>query len=225
MGQLAAGVAHEINNPLGTVLIYSHMLLKELPGEDPRRDDLEMITREADRCRNIVAGLLDFSRQNKPRNDFTNVNELLTETLALLEKQEQLQGMRIETQLEPDLPNTVLDSDQMKQAFINVFKNAAEAMPEGGSLRVGTVLSENGTSISIRFSDTGCGIPEENLERIFHPFFTTKQIGKGTGLGLAIVYGIVKMHRGSISVDSKVGVGSTFTITLPVVAPGEASGY
>jgi two-component system NtrC family sensor kinase len=225
MGQLAAGVAHEINNPLGTVLIYSHMLLKELPGEDSRRGDLEMITREADRCRNIVAGLLDFSRQNKPRNDFTNVNDLLTETLALLEKQEQLHEVRIEAQLDPGLPNTVLDSEQMKQAFINMLKNAAEAMPGGGSMKVSTALSENGKSVSIRFSDTGCGIPEENMERIFHPFFTTKQIGKGTGLGLAIVYGIVKMHRGSISVDSKAGVGSTFTITLPVVAPEEASGH
>jgi signal transduction histidine kinase/iron only hydrogenase large subunit-like protein len=225
MGQLAAGVAHEINNPLGTVLIYAHMLLKEMKTEDPRRQDLEMITREADRCRNIVSGLLDFSRQNKPLNRLTDVNALLDDTLSLVTKQERMSQVTVETQLAPDLPSTVLDAEQMKQAFINILKNAGEAMPEGGTLTVSTSLSADGKSIAVRFSDTGCGIPEANLERIFHPFFTTKQIGKGTGLGLSIVYGIVKMHRGGISVDSRVGAGSTFTITLPVIESAEGNGY
>jgi signal transduction histidine kinase/iron only hydrogenase large subunit-like protein len=225
MGQLAAGVAHEINNPLGTVLIYAHVLLKEMKQDDPRRQDIEMITREADRCRNIVSGLLDFSRQNKPQNRLTDVNALVAETLALVEKQEQLAGVKVETRFAPDLPSTVLDAEQMKQAFINILKNSGEAMPEGGTLTVTTSASGNGKTISISFSDTGCGIPEGNLERIFHPFFTTKQIGRGTGLGLAIVYGIVKMHRGGISVDSRLGDGSTFTITLPVVESVEGSGY
>ena len=219
MGQLAAGVAHEINNPLGTVLIYTHMLLKELPQGDPRLDDLQMITREAERCRKIVTGLLDFSRQSKPRDQLTDVNALLSDSIALVAKQESFAAVRVRAGLDPDLPATLLDADQMKQAFINILQNAGEAMPDSGELTVSTGLSDDGRNIIARFADTGCGIPEESLERIFHPFFTTKQIGKGTGLGLAIVYGIVKMHRGGISVDSKVGAGSTFTITLPVQEP------
>jgi signal transduction histidine kinase len=241
MGQLAAGVAHEINNPLGTVLIYSHMLLKELDQTDPHRPDVEMIAQEADRCRTIVSGLLDCSRQSKPRNELTDVDALLRDTLAVVAKQDYFGHMRVAMELAPDLPTTVLDADQIRQAFINILRSAAEACAPPGELRpsaeheaaweearpsltVSTTLLENGKTIAIRFADTGCGIPERNLERVFHPFFTTKQIGRGTGLGLAIVYGIVKMHRGGISVDSKVGAGATFTITLPVLTSqnGEA---
>jgi signal transduction histidine kinase/iron only hydrogenase large subunit-like protein len=217
MGQLAAGVAHEINNPLGTVLIYAHMLLKNLPVSDPRREDLLMITREADRCRNIVRGLLDFSRQSKLRDQLADVNDLIRETFEPLSRQESFAKIDLKTDLQADLPRTLLDPEQMRQAFINILENAMEAMPNGGRLEVGTSLTADGKGIAVRFADTGAGIPEENLERIFDPFFTTKQIGKGTGLGLAIVYGIVKMHRGVISVDSKVRVGSTFAITLPVI--------
>jgi signal transduction histidine kinase/iron only hydrogenase large subunit-like protein len=224
MGQLAAGVAHEINNPLGTVLIYSHMLLKEMELEDPRREDLQMITREAERCRHIVRGLLDFSRQSKLRDELMDVNELLRGTVDLLEKQGDFAQIELTTELQEDLPRTRLDPEQMRQAFINILENAVEAMPERGRLRVSTRLVGDGKSISVAFADTGMGIPEENLERIFHPFFTTKQIGRGTGLGLAILYGIVKMHRGAISVDSKVGVGTTFAISLPVVESREMGG-
>ncbi len=224
MGQLAAGVAHEINNPLGTVLIYSHMLLKEMALEDSRREDLQMITREAERCRNIVRGLLDFSRQSKLRDELSDVNVLLRETVDLLERQDDFAQIELTTQLQEDLPPTLLDPEQMKQAFINILENAVESMPEGGKLTITTRLSGDGKTISVAFADTGTGIAEENLERIFHPFFTTKQIGKGTGLGLAIVYGIVKMHRGAISVDSKVGVGTTFTLSLPVIETREMGG-
>jgi signal transduction histidine kinase len=224
MGQLAAGVAHEINNPLGTVLIYAHMLLKNLPVSDPRREDLLMITREADRCRDIVRGLLDFSRQSKLRDQLTDVNEVMRETLEPLSRQENFANIELKTDLRADLPRTLLDPEQMRQAFINILENAIEAMPNGGRLEVGTMLTPDGKAIAVRFADTGTGIPEENLERIFDPFFTTKQIGKGTGLGLAIVYGIVKMHRGAISVDSRVGVGSTFTLTLPVIESREEMG-
>ncbi len=224
MGQLAAGVAHEINNPLGTVLIYSHMLLKEMALDDTRREDLQMITREAERCRNIVRGLLDFSRQSKLRDELCNVNELLRETVDLLERQDDFAQIELTVDLQADLPQTLLDPEQMKQAFINILENAVEAMVEGGKLNITTRLSGDGKTIMISFADTGTGIAEENLERIFHPFFTTKQIGKGTGLGLAIVYGIVKMHRGVISVDSKVGVGTTFTLSLPVVESREMGG-
>ena len=224
MGQLAAGVAHELNNPLGTVLIYAHMLLKGLPMDDARREDLGMITREADRCRHIVRGLLDFSRQSKLRDQLSDVNELVRNTLEPLSKQDTFRSIAVRTDLQPDLPRTLLDTEQMRQAFINILENAMEAMPNGGRLDIRTSQTQDGKSIAVRFADTGAGIPEENLERIFDPFFTTKQIGKGTGLGLAIVYGIVKMHRGGISVDSKAGVGTTFTITLPVIQFREERG-
>lgn len=223
MGQLAAGVAHEINNPLGTVLIYAHMLLKNLPLTDPRRQDLLLITREADRCRNIVRGLLDFSRQSKLRDELTDINTLLRNTTEPLTRREAFSNIELTMALQPDLPRTMVDSEQLRQAFINITQNAVEAMPEGGRLEIRTSVTGEGKSIAIRFSDTGIGMPQEHLERIFDPFFTTKQIGKGTGLGLAIVYGIVKMHRGAIAVDSKPGYGATFTITLPVrTSPAEA---
>ncbi|MFB3880464.1 MAG: [Fe-Fe] hydrogenase large subunit C-terminal domain-containing protein [Armatimonadota bacterium] len=221
MGQLAAGIAHEINNPLGTVLIYTHMLLKNMPVADEHREDLTMIAREAERCRNIVRGLLDFSRQSKLRDQLSDVNDVVRETLEPLTRLESFSRIDLTTDLCEGLPKTLLDPEQMRQAFINILENAMEAMPEGGRIEVRTSLAQDGKSIAVRFADTGAGIREENLERIFDPFFTTKQIGKGTGLGLAIVYGIVKMHRGAISVDSKVGVGSTFTITLPVIASRE----
>jgi signal transduction histidine kinase/iron only hydrogenase large subunit-like protein len=222
MGQLAAGVAHEINNPLGTVLIYAHMLLKEVPTDDQRRGDLEVIAREADRCRHIVRSLLDFARQNKPQDQLTDINALLEETIALVTKLDSFAGVQVVVVPATDLPPTLVDPEQLRQAFINIMQNAAEAMPGGGTLTIATGLAAEGEAISIRFTDTGCGIPEENLERIFHPFFTTKPLGRGTGLGLAIVYGIVKMHRGSISVDSKPGVGSAFAVTLPLVSSREA---
>jgi two-component system NtrC family sensor kinase len=224
MGQLAAGVAHEINNPLGTVLIYSNMMLKELAEGDVHRADAEMIAREADRCRHIVGNLLDFARQSKGEPERTDMNALVEETVSLVARQGGLEQVRVVTDLAPDLPEVEVDREQLKQAFINIVKNASEAMPEGGELRLRTSLAAGRDAVRVEFSDTGCGILEENLERIFHPFFTTKQIGKGTGLGLAITYGIVKMHRGGISVDSKVGAGTTFTVTLPVSLTGRLDG-
>lgn len=224
MGQLAAGVAHEINNPLGTVLIYAHMLLKSLEEDDSRREDLEMITRQADRCRNIVRGLLDFSRQSKLNDEPTNLNDIIRTKVQLLSKQDQFANINIETDLRSDLPQTLIDREQMRQLFINLLQNAAEAMPEGGLIRVRTDVSPDGHCVLTEISDTGVGIPQENLDKLFHPFFTTKQIGKGTGLGLAIVYGIVKMHRGSISVDSTAGQGTTFTISLPIITTSDERG-
>ncbi len=217
MGQLAAGVAHEINNPLGTVLIYSHMLLKELQGDDPHRQDAEMISREAERCRRIVANLLDFARQSKVQPCLTDLHELLRETVELVSKHESFARVRVITDFSPDLPEIEIDREQIKQALLNILTNAGEAMPEGGELRVTTEPA--GEQVRVFFRDTGCGIAEENLERIFDPFFTTKQIGKGTGLGLAITYGIVKMHRGDVSVDSRLGEGTTFVLTLPTHLP------
>jgi len=219
VGQLAAGVAHEINNPLGTILLFSDIMRKELPEDDPRRDDVKMIIDEATRCKTIVSDLLNFARQNEVLAQSTDVNTLLSETIEEIGAQPVFQDLEIIRRLDLDLPSIQADPAQLKEVFINLMTNAAEAMEGHGSLTVATAPAED-DMVAIVFQDTGCGIPEENLSKIFTPFFTTKPIGKGTGLGLAIVYGIIKMHRGQIYVESEVGAGSTFTITLPVRLPG-----
>jgi two-component system NtrC family sensor kinase len=221
VGQLAAGVAHEINNPLGTILLFSDIMSKELPDEDPRREDVKMIIDEATRCKTIVSDLLNFARQNEVLAQNTDVNELLNETIEELGVLPVFDDVEIVPHLDPDLPMIQADPAQLKEVFINLMTNAAEAMEGGGSLTVTTTPAEDGM-ISVVFEDTGCGIPEENLSKIYTPFFTTKPIGKGTGLGLAIVYGIIKMHRGQIYVESEVGVGSTFTVTLPIKLPASS---
>jgi signal transduction histidine kinase len=218
VGQLAAGVAHGINNPLGTILLFSDIMRKELPSDDPRRDDVTMIIDEATRCKTIVSDLLNFARQNEVLAQITDVNALLSETIEEITIQPVFDQVRIVSQPDPSLPNIQADPAQLREVFVNLMTNAAEAMVGGGSLTITTANAED-EMIKIAFQDTGCGIPEQNLSKIFTPFFTTKAIGKGTGLGLAIVYGIIKMHRGQIYVESEVGVGSTFTVTLPVKLP------
>ena len=215
VGQLAAGVAHEINNPLGSVLLYADILCKETPEEDQQqREDLQMIIREATRCKTIVNDLLNFSRQNEILAQDTNLNEVLRELAEEQGKQDLYKNINIVTDLDPALGTIQADPLQLHQVFINLMNNAAEAMPSGGDLILRTRKGPNPGFATIEVQDTGVGIPEENMKKIFTPFFTTKPIGKGTGLGLAIIYGIVKMHRGQISVQSKPGQGTTFTITL-----------
>jgi two-component system NtrC family sensor kinase len=214
VGQLAAGVAHEINNPLGTILLFADIMRKELPSEDPRRDDARMIMEEATRCKTIVSDLLNFARQNEVLAQTTDLNALLEDTIGEIAIQPVFEQIRTVTELETELPPIQADPAQLREVFVNIMTNAAEAMEGGGTLTIRTKEAED-EMVSISFEDTGCGIPEANLSKIFTPFFTTKPIGKGTGLGLAIVYGIIKMHRGQIYVESEEGVGSTFTITLP----------
>ncbi len=216
VGQLAAGVAHEINNPLGTILLYSHMILEKLEKQDARKEELETIAKEATRCRDIVRGLLDFARQRKLQVENVDVNKMLTEVLALISNQPSFQKVQVDKSLDPLLPPTGGDPVQLKEVFLNILANAGEAMPEGGKVSVASKFQEgavNGIEVVIR--DTGQGIPPDNLDKVFMPFFTTKRIGQGTGLGLAIAYGIVKMHRGAIDVKSKVGEGTTFSVKLP----------
>jgi two-component system NtrC family sensor kinase len=215
VGQLAAGVAHEINNPLGSVLLYADILCKETPEDNlQQREDLQMIIREATRCKTIVNDLLNFSRQNEVLAQDTDLNTMLSELADEQEKQELFEGITIVTDLDPQLPTIQADPLQLHQVFINLINNAAEAMSDGGKLTLRTRRGPTPGYVTIDVEDTGVGISEENMKRIFTPFFTTKPIGRGTGLGLAIIYGIVKMHRGQISVKSDVGKGTTFTITL-----------
>ena len=214
LGQLAAGVAHEINNPLGTITIYAHILNKSLDADDPRKEDIELIINEANRTKEIVQGLLSFARETKLKPGDTNINDLIEETLGLLVNQVLFQNIKIKKTFGSDIPTLFADATQLKQVFLNIILNAAQAMEGKGSLTI-TTAHESGV-ISIKIKDTGPGIAPEHVSKLFNPFFTTKE--KGTGLGLAISYGIVERHFGQIDVDTELGKGSTFTITLPVAS-------
>jgi two-component system NtrC family sensor kinase len=216
LGKLAAGVAHEINNPLGGILIYSHLLLEDLNRDSPYYENLEKIVKETTRCKDIVKGLLEFARPKDPEATSTNVNELLNKSLSFVESQSLFQNIRVEKQYSPDLPLIVADSAQLQQVFMNIILNAADAMQGEGRLTLRTSLSSGGEDLIIDFTDTGPGIKEEDMKKIFDPFFTTKEVGHGTGLGLAICYSIIRKHQGTIEVQSTFGKGATFTIVLPV---------
>jgi two-component system NtrC family sensor kinase len=218
MGQLAAGVAHEINNPLGTILLLADVLFKEMPADGPQRDDLKLMIDEATRAKNIVADLLNFARQQQVQAQETDLHILLEQVIASIQHQPSFEGVAVIRQFSPNLPIIQADPAQLQQVFINLLNNAAEAMESGGAITVAT-RSMDHQWVEICISDTGPGIPEEHLGKLFTPFFTTKALGKGTGLGLSIVYGIIKMHRGQIAVQSQVGKGSSFTVTLPVRLP------
>jgi signal transduction histidine kinase/Fe-S-cluster-containing hydrogenase component 2 len=215
MGQLAAGIAHEVNNPLGVVLMYAHLLADEF-AEDPRlQGDLSMIAEQADRCKRIVSGLLHFARQNKVIREPTNVRELVNQALRGIRAPE---GITVETTHALSGEVAELDRDQVIQVLTNLVTNAIDAMGEEGTLTVRT--EDEPETVRVIVADTGTGIPKETLAKIFDPFFTTKQIGFGTGLGLAVTYGIVKMHKGDITVTSNADpdagpTGTTFTILLP----------
>ena len=215
LGQLAAGVAHEINNPLGAVLMYAHLSLEEMPAEDARHQNLGKIVGEATRCKNIVRGLLDFARQSEPNVEEADVNDILERTLSLLRNQTMFQNIKVTVRFSSSLPKAMMDSGQIQQVFTNIILNAAEAMDEGGELIVATRTADDGEFIEVEFTDTGCGIPRENLEKIFDPFFTTKEVGRGTGLGLAVSFGIIARHQGTIEVESDINKGTTFIVRLP----------
>jgi two-component system NtrC family sensor kinase len=216
LGKLAAGIAHEINNPLGGILIYSSLMMEELPEEDSKRGDLMRIVQEAGRCKEIVKSLLEFARQTEPKMEPTDINRAINDGLFFLVNQALFHNIQIVKKLDPFLPFIRGNASQLKQVFMNIIVNAAEAMHGNGILTITTSPAPDRKTVLVEFTDTGEGIPEENFTRIFDPFFTTKEVGKGTGLGLATSYGIVEDHGGKIGVRSKVGEGTTFTIELPV---------
>lgn len=214
LGQLAAGVAHEINNPLGTITIYAHILQKNLDKDDPRREDVDLIISEANRTKEIVQGLLSFARDTKLRPGPMNINDLLDDVLGLVVNQPLFHNIHIEKDFSEELPTIIADETKLKQVFLNIILNAAQAMEGKGRLIITTKIEQN--YIKIRIQDTGPGIPPEMMGKLFSPFFTTKE--KGTGLGLAISYGIIERHMGKIDVETELGKGSAFIINLPISA-------
>lgn len=220
VGRLAAGVAHGINNPLGGILSLAMLALEDIEPDHPLRTDLDMIVKQTLRCREIVKGLLDFSRQSETRATHTDVNAVINSTLALLERQAIFHNIRTERALEDDLPPVLIDPGQLQEVIINLILNAVDAMEENGDLTVETRTHAAAGEVIIRVGDNGKGIPPDALPFIFEPFFTTKKVGHGTGLGLAIVHGVVTRAGGRVEVTSH-PEATTFTVRLPI-ARGEA---
>jgi two-component system NtrC family sensor kinase len=214
LGKMAAGVAHEINNPLTSILINTHLMLEKTEKNNTFYENLSLIADETSRCSEIVKGLLEFSRQNPPQKNFADINELINSTLSILENQVAFQNIQITKNLDQNLPQIEIDANKIKQVFWNLAINAAEAMPEEGTLTIVTRYSSDKKHIEIEVADTGVGIPKEKIKQLFDPFFTTKD--KGTGLGLAVSYGIIEQHQGKIKVESEESQGSRFTISLPI---------
>lgn len=219
IGQLAAGVAHEINNPLGTIMLYASLLKKTLEKQascSNSDEDLNLIINEANRCKNIVSNLLNFARQGKLSSVKFPLSSLLRKILKTIEMDPRFSGINT---VFIDYTNDMLvegDKDQLEQVFINLIGNASESMEETERKELKLEISQNHEYIITQISDTGAGIPRENYSKVFTPFFTTKKMGRGTGLGLAITYGIVKMHKGEIGFNSELGRGTTFTVKIPV---------
>ncbi len=215
LGRMAAGVAHEINNPLAGILIYAELLQRELT-EAAHRENIEVIISQTMRCQQIVKRLLDFSRLSLGQQKLFDVNEVIHRSVELLSHQAFFHNIKVAEELEPALPQIVGDPGQLQQVFINLLLNAADAMNGSGIISIATRPEPGKDGVILTFRDTGCGIPPDVKDKIFEPFFTTKPPGKGTGLGLSIVYGVIQRHGGSIEALSQSGCGTTFTIRLPL---------
>ncbi len=215
LGRLAAGIAHEINNPLTGVLTFGSILAEELKDTE-YANDLNTIVNETLRCRQIVRGILNFARISRLEKEPANINTIILDSLSILEKHVNFQNVTIRPRLAENLPSVNMDVIQMRSVINNLCVNAADAMPDGGSLNISTRYDERSDHVVVVIADTGTGISEEDLQKIFDPFFTTKKTGMGTGLGLSVTYGIVERHSGTIKVDSSPGYGTSFTILLPV---------
>jgi signal transduction histidine kinase/DNA-binding response OmpR family regulator len=214
VGQLAAGIAHEINNPLGIILGFAQSIAEQVDKDHPLYEPLKIIERETLRGKDIVQHLLDFSRQSEPELKPTHLEQLLEESLVRLQPQISAANVTIERQYEAESPNVLADTERIEQVFTNLIINAVQAMPDGGKLIVGTERVDD--QILLIFEDTGVGIASEDLPRIFDPFFTTKEVGEGTGLGLSVSFSIIKQHGGSIEVESEPNQGARFTVKLPL---------
>jgi two-component system, NtrC family, sensor kinase len=216
VGRLSAGVAHEINNPLTTILTTAMLILEDLDPQDPNYPELETITRETLRCRKIVTSLLDFARQSTPSRKPCDINNIVNESVVLTNKQAAFKDLALIYKPGADIPLVQIDKGQIQQSIMNLIINAVEATDAGGTISISTTYKPELETIEIAVSDTGEGISEKDLVRIFDPFYTTKD--SGNGLGLAITHGIIEQHNGTIDVDSQPGRGATFTIKLPITS-------
>ncbi|MFB0559284.1 MAG: sensor histidine kinase [Dehalococcoidales bacterium] len=218
LGQMAASIAHEVNNPLSGVLVYTQLLSKKIAEDDISKevavDYLSKMEAELSRSTRLIRNLLDFARQSPPTLREVNINEVVNRAFDLVAHAAETQKIQVMKELNSSLPKLMADSDQLQQVCTNLILNAVQAMPEGGNLTLRTSADDN--QLKIEVQDTGCGISQENMQKLFTPFFTTKGKGKGVGLGLAVAYGIIQRHRGRIEVESKEGEGTTFTIYLPL---------
>jgi PAS domain S-box-containing protein len=219
VGELAASIAHELNNPLATVSLRIESALAHTPADDPRRKGLEVIGQETKRMGDLVANLLQFSRRGQEQISTVDVRDELTKAVELVQHHLHKRSVNVVHDLDPDTPVIYADRQKLRQVFLNLLTNAGDAMPKGGTLTLRTAAAalENGkVGVLLEFADTGAGIPAEYLERVMEPFFTTKEEGKGTGLGLAICRRVVEEHHGRIVIVSEVGKGTTVRIVLPV---------
>ena len=215
LGRMAAGIAHEINNPLGGILLFSTNLFKKVTEEGPFKEGLEIIINETMRCKTIIQDLLEFSREKEPEKTFANINNIIEKTLSMLENEFRLHHIRVETHLSSELPDILVDVNQMHQVFVNLLLNAVEAIQDNGVISIRSQIDPAQRCVRVEIADNGCGIPPEHISKVFEPFFTTK--AKGTGLGLAVSYRIVRNHHGDIKVSSQPGQGTRFTIEIPLL--------
>jgi PAS domain S-box-containing protein len=221
LGKLSAGVAHQLNNPLGSITLFTKLVLEEYELEDGAREDLNRILKDAQRCRDTVKELLEFARQTRYQIKPHDINRAISRTLFLLDKQTLFHNIEIETDLDDALPEVPGDIQQLNHLFMNIIFNAAQAMAGKGHLAIRTRLSDDGQHVRIEIADTGPGIPEQILSQIFDPFFTTKEEGEGTGLGLSLAYSIVKQHGGIIEAVNRPEGGALFRVELPLTHRNE----
>lgn len=216
LGQISTGLAHEINNPLGVMLGYTQLLLRDNSPGTQIYDDLKTIEKHARNCKTVVEDLLKFARGTRTTKSSIEVNDCLLEVLSLLGHQFELDNITVKTRLDGNLPSLTADGEKLKQVFMNLLMNSRQAITGEGLIEVKTSLDGSGSNVLVSFADNGCGIPATQIDKIFDPFFTTKPVGEGTGLGLSVSYGIIQDHDGRIEVESRPGTGSTFTLVLPV---------
>jgi two-component system, NtrC family, sensor kinase len=215
---MAAGIAHELNNPLTSVTGFAELALEEIPEGTEMYKDIEMVLRESLRARSVVRRLLDFARQSESTRARSSLNEVVEDVVALSKHLIHTSGVELKLDLEVNLPWVIVDVNQMKQVLLNLVHNALQAMPDGGGMKIltETVSRNNRDWVVVSVIDTGIGIAQQEQARIFEPFYTTKGNQGGTGLGLSVTYGIVTDHGGQIDVESQPGTGSKFTVWLPL---------
>ena len=216
LGRMAAGIAHEINNPLGGILLFASNMSKKVEPASPFEKGLKIIIRETQRCKTIIQGLLEFARDKKPQKVAANINDIVTTAVGVVQNEFYLKRVNLEKHLAPDMIQTFLDENQIEQVIINLLLNALHAVEDHGRVSIKSTVNPEHSSITVEIADNGCGIPAAEVKKIFEPFYSTRS--NGTGLGLAVSYGIINNHQGDFNVYSELGKGSRFTIELPAMA-------